>query len=100
MIWKIFAETEPWQGILDTDLQGLRFVVQDDYRIQKAVEREIHGPVSQEFVLKCLKTQPQDRATAAQMLEWFLQEDIKANLVQEWKTYSSTTRSSRSHRRR
>ncbi|KAI8373132.1 uncharacterized protein BYT42DRAFT_548117 [Radiomyces spectabilis] len=95
MMWKVFAETEPWRGILDTDLQGLRYVAEDDYRIQRALEREVHGELSRQLLLKCLKTRPQDRATASEILDWLKQDDIKTGLLNEWKMYSSETRATR-----
>ncbi|KAI9031667.1 hypothetical protein CLU79DRAFT_830929 [Phycomyces nitens] len=95
MMWKVFAETEPWRGILDTDLQGLRYVAEDDYRIQRALEREVHGELSRQLLLKCLKTRPQNRDTASEILSWIEQETVKAGLLAEWKMYSSDTRSSR-----
>ncbi|KAF7731019.1 Histone acetyltransferase kat2b [Apophysomyces ossiformis] len=95
MIWKVFAETEPWRGILDTDLQGLRYVAEDDYRIQRALEREVHGELSRQLLLRCLKTRPQDRCTASEILDWLGQDEIRNGLIGEWKMYSSETRATR-----
>ncbi|KAI9360751.1 hypothetical protein BD770DRAFT_341829 [Pilaira anomala] len=95
MIWKVFTETEPWRGILDTDLQGLRYVAEDDYRIQRALEGEVHGELSRQLLLKCLKTRPQDRATAKDILDWISQESVHTGLIGEWKMYSSDTRGTR-----
>jgi serine/threonine protein kinase len=95
MVWKVFTDTEPWRGILDTDLQGLRYVAEDDYRIQRALEGEVHGELSRQLLLKCLKTRPQDRATASEILEWITRDDVREGLVGEWKMYSSDTRASR-----
>ncbi|KAG1469122.1 hypothetical protein G6F56_003443 [Rhizopus delemar] len=95
MIWKVFTDTEPWRGILDTDLQGLRYVAQDDYRIQRALEGEVHGELSRQLLLKCLRTRPQDREAAKDILDWISQESIREGLVGEWKMYSSDTRSTR-----
>lgn len=95
MIWKVFTDTEPWRGILDTDLQGLRYVAEDDYRIQRALEGEVHGELSRQLLLKCLKTRPQDRDTAKDILDWISQENVQAGLIGEWKMYSSDTRGSR-----
>ncbi|KAG0173749.1 Histone acetyltransferase kat2b [Apophysomyces sp. BC1015] len=95
MIWKVFAETEPWRGILDTDLQGLRYVAEDDYRIQRALEREVHGELSRQLLLRCLKTRPQDRCTASEILEWLGRDEIRTGLIGEWKMYSSETRATR-----
>ncbi|KAG0167664.1 hypothetical protein DFQ28_005842 [Apophysomyces sp. BC1034] len=95
MMWKIFSETEPWRGILDSDIQGLRYVAEDDYRIQKAIESEVHGELSRALLFKCLRAQPQDRETAASVLEWITRDDIKDGLLTEWKMYSSETRASR-----
>ncbi|KAI9494980.1 hypothetical protein BDB00DRAFT_761136 [Zychaea mexicana] len=95
MIWKTFTDTEPWRGVLDTDLQGLRYVAEDDYRIERALQQDIKGKVSQELLLKCLRTRPQDRITAAELLEWFERDQVKMALLEEWKTYSSETRATR-----
>lgn len=95
MIWKLFTDTEPWRGILDTDLQGLRYVAEDDYRIQRALEGEVHGELSRQLLLKCLKTRPQDRETAHQILDWIGQESVREGLIGEWKMYSSDSRGAR-----
>ncbi|CAO3594116.1 unnamed protein product [Absidia cylindrospora] len=95
MIWKVFTETEPWRGILDTDLQGLRYVAEDDYRIQRALEHEIHGELSRQLLLKCLRTLPLERDSAADILDWLAQDDIREGLLTEWKMYSSETRATR-----
>lgn len=95
MIWKVFTDTEPWRGILDTDLQGLRYVAEDDYRIQRALEGEVHGELSRQLLLRCLKTRPQDRDTAKDILDWISQETVQTGLIGEWKMYSSDTRGSR-----
>jgi serine/threonine protein kinase len=95
MIWKIFTETEPWRGILDTDLQGLRYVAEDDYRIQRALEHEVHGELSRQLLMKCLRTRPQDRWTAADILDWCGQDNVRTGLLNEWKMYSSETRATR-----
>ncbi|OBZ90449.1 hypothetical protein A0J61_01502, partial [Choanephora cucurbitarum] len=95
MIWKVFTDTEPWRGILDTDLQGLRYVAEDDYRIQRALEGEVHGELSRQLLLKCLKTRPQDRATAKEILDWIAQDSVREGLIGEWKMYSSDTRGAR-----
>ncbi|RCI04206.1 histone acetyltransferase [Rhizopus stolonifer] len=95
MIWKVFTDTEPWRGILDTDLQGLRYVAEDDYRIQRALEGEVHGELSRQLLLKCLKTRPQDRDTAKEILDWITQDSVREGLIGEWKMYSSDTRGAR-----
>ncbi|CEP07076.1 hypothetical protein [Parasitella parasitica] len=95
MIWKVFTDTEPWRGILETDLQGLRYVAEDDYRIQRALEGEVHGELSRQLLLKCLKTRPQDRENAADILNWICQDSVREGLIGEWKMYSSDTRGAR-----
>ncbi|KAI8142561.1 hypothetical protein BJV82DRAFT_145681 [Fennellomyces sp. T-0311] len=95
MIWKTFTDTEPWRGVLDTDLQGLRYVAEDDYRIERALQQDINGVVSRELLLKCLRTAPLDRVSAAELSEWFELDETKAALLEEWKTYSSETRATR-----
>ncbi|KAI7857231.1 hypothetical protein BDC45DRAFT_436316 [Circinella umbellata] len=95
MIWKTFTDTEPWRGVLDTDLQGLRYVAEDDYRIERALQQDIKGEISQELLLKCLRTRPQDRVSATELLEWFESDQVKAALLEEWKTYSSESRATR-----
>lgn len=95
MIWKVFTDTEPWRGILETDLQGLRYVAEDDYRIQRALEGEVHGELSRQLLLKCLKTRPQDRENAKDILNWIGHASVREGLIGEWKMYSSDTRGTR-----
>ncbi|OZJ03730.1 hypothetical protein BZG36_04147 [Bifiguratus adelaidae] len=84
IIWKIFSETEPWHGIMDTDIKGIRYIVQDDYRIEKTIEREVSGPCSRDLLLKVVRARPSDRGTASELLLWLLEPDIKKKLIDEW----------------
>lgn len=84
IIWKIFTETEPWGGILDSDIKDLRFVVTDDYRIQKAVERDIKGSLSRQLLSYILRVRPQDRKTAEEILEWIQLPEVKEGIIREW----------------
>lgn len=99
MIWKLFSDSEPWRGILDTDLQGLRYAAEDDYRIERALEREVEGRVSRELLLKVIRVHPKDRVTASDLRAWFEKEDIRQKLLNEWHTFSSDKRSSRKAKR-
>jgi hypothetical protein len=73
----------------------LRYVAEDDYRIERALEGEVHGELSRQLLLKCLKTRPQDRETAQEILNWINQDGIKEALIGEWKMYSSESRGAR-----
>lgn len=84
IIWKTFTETEPWQGILDTDLRSLRHQIQDDYRIQRVLDREVRGDFSRQLLSMCLKARPQDRRTAAEVLAWIETPEVKGALIREW----------------
>lgn len=95
MIWKTFTESEPWQGILDTDLGGLRYKTADDYRIERAVEQEVNGKLSRQLLSMCVRAQPDSRKSAKEVLEWLDLPEVKAGLLEEWKTNSSDSRSSR-----
>ncbi|KAI7881946.1 hypothetical protein K492DRAFT_206425 [Lichtheimia hyalospora FSU 10163] len=82
LIWKTFADSEPWYGILDTDLRGLRERVQSDYTIDAALDREVSGELSRELLRFCLRASPEDRKSADEVLEW-----VKAHeqeLIDEW----------------
>ncbi|KAI9249660.1 hypothetical protein BDA99DRAFT_523302 [Phascolomyces articulosus] len=84
LIWKIFSETEPWYGILDTDLKGLRETVKNDFSIEKTLEREVVGKLSRELLRQCLRTSPEDRKSAAEILGWLDHPDVYEGLVKEW----------------
>ncbi|KAG2221839.1 hypothetical protein INT45_003553, partial [Circinella minor] len=84
LIWKIFAETEPWYGILDTDLKGLRETVKNDFSIEKTLEREVAGELSRELLRLCLRTSPEDRKSATEVLDWLEQPNVREGLVKEW----------------
>ncbi|KAI8967980.1 hypothetical protein BDF20DRAFT_917220 [Mycotypha africana] len=95
LIWKTFAETEPWYGILDTDLKGLRETVGQDYHIEKALEREVPGELSKELLLKFLKVSPDQRKSATEVLEWLQNLDIQDGLINEWEQYAPVARQKR-----
>ncbi|KAI8333077.1 hypothetical protein BC941DRAFT_435033 [Chlamydoabsidia padenii] len=95
LIWKVFAETEPWHGILDTDLRGLREMVADDETIRTQVHREVAGDLSRQLLLKCLCTQPEDRASASTLLAWLDNPNIATGLLEEWAEHAPTERKKR-----
>ncbi|CAO3684796.1 unnamed protein product [Rhizopus microsporus] len=95
IIWKMFAETEPWYGILETDIKSLRDIVSDDYNIEKALEREVPGKLSKELLLHTLKVTPQERKTADEILAWIKDPQIKEELINEWQVYAPVDRQKR-----
>ncbi|KAJ2962094.1 hypothetical protein NQZ79_g2819 [Umbelopsis isabellina] len=95
IIWKTFAETEPWEGVLDTDIKGLRYMVEDDFRIEKSVNKDVPGEYSRKLLFSCLKTSPHERQTAAEILEWFEQPEVKEKLIEEWTIFAPEKRANR-----
>lgn len=95
IIWKTFSETEPWYGILDTDLKGLRETVSEDYHIERALEREVSGSLSKELLLKFLKISPEQRSTATEVLTWLKNIHIQDALIAEWEEYAPVGRQKR-----
>ncbi|KAI8378327.1 hypothetical protein BD560DRAFT_445170 [Blakeslea trispora] len=95
LIWKTFAETEPWYGIMDNDIKALRDIVSDDYRLQKALEREVRGHLSRELLLKFLKVSPQQRESAESVLLWLSDETIQNGLIGEWEINAPVARQKR-----
>jgi hypothetical protein len=95
IIWKTFAETEPWEGVLDTDIKGLRYMVEDDFRIEKSVNKDVPGEYSRKLLFSCLKTSPHERQTAAEILEWYEQPEVKEKLVEEWTIFAPEKRANR-----
>ncbi|KAG2188295.1 hypothetical protein INT44_001048 [Umbelopsis vinacea] len=95
IIWKTFAETEPWEGVLDTDIKGLRYMVEDDFRIEKSVNKDVPGEFSRKLLFSCLKTSPLERQSAAEILEWFELPEVKDKLIEEWTLYAPEKRANR-----
>ncbi|KAI8378688.1 kinase-like domain-containing protein [Choanephora cucurbitarum] len=95
LIWKTFAETEPWYGIMDSDIKALRDIVSDDYRLQKTLEREVRGHLSRELLLKFLKVSPQQRESAESVLTWLSDEAIQNGLIAEWERNAPVARQKR-----
>lgn len=95
LIWKTFSETEPWSGMLDTDLKGLREKVKDDYSIEKALQREVHGELSRKLLLKFLKVEPLQRESASEALDWIKNVHNKNGLIREWEQYAPVGRQKR-----
>ncbi|KAI9321032.1 hypothetical protein BX666DRAFT_1913793 [Dichotomocladium elegans] len=95
LIWKIFSETEPWHGILDTDLKGLRDTVKSDYAIDNTLEREVSGELSRRLLRSCLRVNPDDRLSAAEILEWLDRPEIYQGLIAEWTEFAPVSRTKR-----
>ncbi|KAI9483618.1 MAG: hypothetical protein EXX96DRAFT_536935 [Benjaminiella poitrasii] len=95
IIWKTFSETEPWYGILDTDLKALRETVGQDYHIERALEREVAGELSRELLLKFLKVSPDQRQTATDVLAWLQDINIQDGLIAEWEQHAPVGRQKR-----
>ncbi|KAI9265928.1 hypothetical protein BY458DRAFT_217232 [Sporodiniella umbellata] len=99
IIWKIFTETEPWYGILETDIRSLREIVGDDYNIEKALEREVPGAMSRQLLLHALKVVPQERKSADEILSWIKNPETQTRLIQEWQAYAPVDRQKRHAKR-
>lgn len=99
LIWKVFTESAPWRGVIDTDLPALRDMVDSDEAIEFNVKRDVPGVLSRELLLMCLKFAPEDRATATTLLDWIDTPHISAGLLEEWGSYHGVT-SSRNKRRK
>lgn len=97
LIWKIFSETEPWYGILDTDLKGLRETVGDDYHIEKAFQRQVSGKLSKELLLKMIKVTPDQRGSATQVMDWIKTRETE--LLEEWVVNAPVERKKRHAKR-
>ncbi|KAI7905414.1 kinase-like domain-containing protein [Cokeromyces recurvatus] len=95
IIWKTFAETEPWYGILDTDLKALRETVGQDYHIERALEREVAGELSRQLLLKFLKVSPDQRQSATEVLAWLQDIEIQDGLIHEWEQHAPVGRQKR-----
>lgn len=95
LIWKTFSETEPWYGILDTDLKGLRETVGEDYHIERALDREVPGKLSKELLLMFLKVSPENRRTATEVLAWLNDIHVQDGLIAEWEEHAPVGRQKR-----
>ncbi|GBC09646.1 hypothetical protein RclHR1_09000003 [Rhizophagus clarus] len=84
LAWRIFSGQAPWGGILDTDLKELGEIVSDPIKIKFHIERNVDGKKSRELLLKCITATSEERSTAENLLDWFLQS--KDELVSEWST--------------
>lgn len=99
LIWKVFTESAPWHGVIDTDLPALRDMVDSDENIEFNIKRDVPGVLSRELLLMCLKFAPEDRATATILLDWIDTPHISAGLLEEWGSYHGVS-SSRNKRRK
>ncbi|CAO3599713.1 unnamed protein product [Absidia cylindrospora] len=96
LIWRVFTDKEPWNGVLEDNLIDLQDMVKKDVAIELQVERGVSGDLSQLFLLKCIRANPGDRLSAKELLAWLDTPLITPGLMDEWTTYySSTTARSR-----
>lgn len=100
LIWKVFTGAEPWHGLLyDHNLPGLRDMVSSDKYIEIHVKRDVVGDLSRQLLFSCLRSQPEDRLSANDLLAWLDRPEIYHGLLEEWTTHYSTT-SARKRRHR
>ncbi|SAL97115.1 hypothetical protein [Absidia glauca] len=100
LIWKVFTGAEPWHGLLyDHNLPGLRDMVSSDKYIEIHVKRDVVGDLSRQLLFSCLRSQPEDRLSANDLLAWLERPEIYHGLLDEWTTHYSTT-SARKRRHR
>ncbi|CAO3696239.1 unnamed protein product [Rhizopus microsporus] len=83
LVWKILSGMEPWPGIFDTDLKGLRETVEDDYNIRSLVNREVPGITSRALLYMFLRAEPYDRRPAIEILSWLESPGIKQSILNE-----------------
>lgn len=95
LLWKVFTETQPWNGILDTELKELRETVKSDFAIDMALERQVCGELSKELLRFCLRVNPLERKSAAEILKWISQPHIQEGLLKEWTDYAPASRTKR-----
>jgi hypothetical protein len=76
-------------------LKGLRETVSEDYRIERALEREVSGKYSRELLLKFLKVSPEHRKTATEVLNWLKDINVQDGLIKEWEEHAPVGRQKR-----
>ncbi|ORZ26186.1 kinase-like domain-containing protein [Absidia repens] len=94
LIWRVFTDKEPWNGVLEDNLIDLQDMVKKDVAIELQVERGVSGDLSQLFLLKCIKANPGDRLSAKELLAWLDTPHVTPGLMDEWTTRQHSSRTS------
>lgn len=89
LIWKIFSGKEPWPGVFDTDYKMLRDSVSTDYNIDHIIDREVSGEMSNALLKKFVRADPDQRRSAAEVLDWIVQPHVVEGLISEWDALDS-----------
>lgn len=84
LMWHIFSGMQAWPGLADTDLKRLRETVYCTANISSVIDIEMPGPVSATFLKKILCVEPEDRLSAAEVLEYIENTNIRDVLILEW----------------
>ncbi|KAL7318091.1 hypothetical protein PS15m_004357 [Mucor circinelloides] len=84
LMWDIFSGMQAWPGLADTDLERLRETVYCTANISNVIDIEMPGPVSATFLKKILCAEPEDRLSAAEVLEYIENTNIRDVLLLEW----------------
>ncbi|KAG0087532.1 Receptor-interacting serine/threonine-protein kinase 1 [Podila epicladia] len=95
LIWRIFSGKSPWNGAIEDDLKTLRYLVSSDSQIKFQIEREVHGKISRELLLKCLTAESETRSTAEEIKDFLAQEGVAAELLKEFEALGSGRKKTR-----
>ncbi|CAG8529817.1 16713_t:CDS:2, partial [Acaulospora colombiana] len=83
LAWRTFSGLAPWDGVLDTHLKRLREIVENPVEIRRCIEK-VRGERSKELLYKCITRHSQDRVTSKQLHDWYVQPQVKSELIMEW----------------
>ncbi|ORX89464.1 kinase-like protein, partial [Basidiobolus meristosporus CBS 931.73] len=95
LIWRTLSQQNPWPGVFDEDIRGLREIVGNEERMHKEICRSIKGMKCRELLLGCLAVNPEERWTAKILFDWIWNSHNRRRLIREFGTHFQGRNASR-----
>ncbi|ORX91930.1 hypothetical protein K493DRAFT_226896 [Basidiobolus meristosporus CBS 931.73] len=83
LLWQIATQRNPWTGIFEDDIMGLRQIVGDERRLRIEICRTVPGNRCRELLFGCLGVRAEDRWNLQQLSGWIWNPDNRKQLIWE-----------------
>ncbi|ORX91126.1 kinase-like protein [Basidiobolus meristosporus CBS 931.73] len=84
LLWRTFTQQNPWAGVFDDDIKGLRHIVGDTVRLRAEICKAIPGQKCRELLFGCLTVDDADRWDINQLSEWIWNKENRMQLISEF----------------
>ncbi|KAK9709862.1 hypothetical protein K7432_008746, partial [Basidiobolus ranarum] len=83
LLWRTFTQQNPWVGVFEDDIKGLRQIVGNEQRHRAEICKAIPGTKCRELLFGCLAVNDRDRWDVNYLSEWIWNKENRTQLISE-----------------